>query len=106
MPVVGHPLRLRVRIPRYRCTAASCGREVFAHSTDRLARYILGRLMCFRMTIGAVARELGLSWGTVNTIALDAAQAIVAADTTRLDGVRVREESRRCLQNLVGYLRP
>ena len=68
VPVVGHPLRLLVRISRYRCTTTSCGREVFAHSTDRLARrgatttrrcarYILGRLMCFRMTIGAFARE-------------------------------------------------
>ena len=56
VPVVGHPLRLRVRMSRYRCTTTSCGREVFAHSTDRLARrgatttrrcarYILGRLV-------------------------------------------------------------
>ncbi len=41
------------------------------------------------MTIAAVVRELGLSRGTVNTIAMDATQAIVAADTTRLDRVRV-----------------
>ena len=45
--------------------------------------------MIDRMTIAAVARELGLSWDTVNTIAMDATQMIVAADTTRLDGVRV-----------------
>src|ERR1700756_4551367 len=38
VPVVGHPLRLRVRVPRYRCTATNCDREVFAHNTDRLAR--------------------------------------------------------------------
>jgi transposase len=68
VPVVGNPLRLRVRMSRFRCTTTSCGREVFAHSTDRLARrgatttrrcarYILGRLMCFRMTTGAFARE-------------------------------------------------
>jgi transposase len=100
VPVVGHPLRLRVRVPRYRCTAIDCDREVFAHNTSRLARpgwsttrrcarYILRRLMIDRMTVAAVARELGLSWDTVNTIALDATQMIVAADTTRLDGVRV-----------------
>jgi transposase len=100
VPVVGHPLRLRVRVPRYRCLTAECSREVFAHDTDRLARrgwsttrrcarYILRRLMIDRMTVSAVARELGLSWDTVNTIALDATQMIVAADTTRLDGVRV-----------------
>ena len=97
---VGHPLRLRVRVPRYRCTAAGCEREVFAHNTDRLARrgasttrrcarYICRRLMIDRATVAAVARELGLSWDTVNTIALDATQIIVADDTTRLEGVRV-----------------
>ena len=43
------------------------------------------RLMIDRMTIAAVARELGLSWDTVNTIAMDATQMIVAADTTRLE---------------------
>lgn len=100
VPVVGHPLRLRVRVPRYRCTAADCDREVFAHNTSdlarpgwsttrRCARYILRRLMIDRLTVSAVARELGLSWDTVNTIAMEATQAIVAADTTRLDGVRV-----------------
>ena len=80
--------------------AAGCRREVFAHNTSRLARpgwsttrrcarYILRRLMIDRVTVAAVARELGLSWDTVNTIAMDATQMIVAADTTRLDGVRV-----------------
>ena len=80
--------------------SSQCQREVFAHNTSRLARpgwsttrrcarYILRRLMIDRATIAAVARELGLSWDTVNTIAMDATQMIVAADTTRLDGVRV-----------------
>src|SRR6478736_3239038 len=100
VPVVGHPLRLRVRVPRYRCVNTACDREVFAHNTDRLARrgwsttrrcarYILRRLMIDRATVAAVARELGLSWDTVNGIAMDATAMIVAADTTRLDGVRV-----------------
>jgi transposase len=100
VPVVGHPLRLRVRLPRYRCVNTACEREVFAHNTDRLvrrgwtttrrcARYICRRLMIDRATVAAVARELGLSWDTVNTIAMDATQVIVANDTTRLDGVRV-----------------
>ncbi len=74
-PVVGPPLRLRVRVPRYRCVNSACEREVFAHNTDRLARrgwsttrrcarYIVGRLMIDRATVAAVARELGLSWDT------------------------------------------
>jgi transposase len=37
VPVVGHPLRLRVRVPHYRCTSTDCDREVFAHNTSRLA---------------------------------------------------------------------
>ena len=100
VPVVGHPLRLHVRVPRYRCVAADCEREVFAHNTDRLARrgwstprrcarYICRRLMIDRATVAAVARELGLSWDTVNTIAVNATGMIVAADIGRLDGVRV-----------------
>ncbi len=100
VPVVGHPLRLRVRVPRYRCVNTACEREVFAHNTSalarpgwsttrRCARYICHRLMIDRATVAAVARELGLSWDTVNTIAMDATQMIVANDTGRLDGVRV-----------------
>lgn len=100
VPVVGHPLRLRVQVPHYRCTVSTCKREVFAHNTDRLARrgwstprrcarYILRRLMIDRATVAAVARELGLSWDTVNAIAMDATPMIVAADAIRLDGVRV-----------------
>jgi hypothetical protein len=38
VPVAGHPMLLRVRIPRYRCTNTACKREVFCHDTVRLAR--------------------------------------------------------------------
>ncbi len=79
---------------------STCVREVFAHNTDRLARrgasttrrcarYICRRLMIDRATVAAVARELGLSWDTINTIAMDATATIVATDTTRMDGVKV-----------------
>ena len=98
VPVVGHPLRLRVRVPRYRCVNTACEREVFAHNTSRLARpgwsttrrcarYICHRLMIDRATVAAVARELGLSWDTVNTIAMDATQQIVAARISQLDSL-------------------
>jgi hypothetical protein len=100
VPVAGHPLRLRGTGSRYRCTTTECSWEVFADNIDRLARpgwsttrrctrYVLRRLMIDRMTVSAVARELGLSWDTVNAIAIDATQTIAAADTHRLDGVRV-----------------
>jgi transposase len=97
VPVVGHPLRLRVRVPRDRCPAADCAREVFAHNTSRLARpgasttrrcaRYMRRLMIDRATVAAVAQELVLSRDTGNT--LDATRMIIAADTSRLDGVRV-----------------
>lgn len=45
--------------------------------------------MIDHMTVSAVARELGPSRDTVNAIVVDATQMIVAADTHRLDGVRV-----------------
>jgi transposase len=32
VPVVGHPLR--VRVPRYRCVNTTCDREVFAYNTS------------------------------------------------------------------------
>ena len=62
VPDVEHPLRLRVRVPRYRCTATDCDREVFAHNTSdfraagwsttrRCARFILRRLMIDRLTV-------------------------------------------------------
>ncbi|MGW3485678.1 ISL3 family transposase [Rhodococcus indonesiensis] len=100
LPVVGHPLQLRVRVPRYRCESASCEREVFRHNTDRLARpggsttrrcarHILRRLMIDRTSVAAIARELGLSWDTVNAIAVEATTGLLAADPARLDSVRV-----------------
>ena len=38
VPVAGHPMQLRVRVPRYRCRHDGCAREVFCHDTSRLAR--------------------------------------------------------------------
>jgi len=100
VPVAGHPLQLRVRVPRYRCTHDGREREVFCHDTSRLARpgwsttrrcaqFVLRRLMVDRTTVAAVARELGRSWDTVNSVAMEATRTLLAADTTRLDGVRV-----------------
>jgi len=100
VPVAGHPLRLRVRLPRYRCPEPGCERAVFCHDSNRLARprasttrrcarFVLRRLMLDRTTVAAVARELGLSWDTVNTIAVAATKTIVAADPARFDRVSV-----------------
>ncbi|MDT7746046.1 MAG: hypothetical protein QOE59_5124 [Actinomycetota bacterium] len=101
VPVVGHPLELRVRVPRYRCVHDGCVREVFCHDTSRLARpgwsttrrcaqFILRRLMLDKATVTAVARELGRCWDTVNSIAVKATTGLLlTAGPARLDGVRV-----------------
>ena len=101
LPVAGHPLQLRVRVPRYRCTTAGCERVIFCHDTSQLARagatttrrcarYVLRRLILDRVTVAAVARELGRSWDTVNTIAVEATTELLATvGPARLDGVRV-----------------
>jgi transposase len=101
VPVVGHPLELRVRLPRYRCVHDGCDREVFAHDSIRLARpgwsttrrcagFVLRRLAIDKATVSAVARELGRSWDTVNSIAVAATgELLLTAGPARLDGVRV-----------------
>lgn len=101
VPVVGHPLELRVRVPRYLCAYDGCAREVFCHDTSHLAKpgaattrrcaqYILRRLVLDKATVAAVARELGRSWDTVNTIAVEATTALLlTAGPARLEGVRV-----------------
>jgi transposase len=101
VPVVGHPLVLRVRLPRYRCLHDGCVREVFAHDSSQLARpgtattrrcaqYVLRRLALDKATISTVARELGRSWDTVNDIAGQATrELLLAAGPARLDGVEV-----------------
>jgi transposase len=33
VPVAGHPMLLRVLVPRYRCTDPACEREVFCHDS-------------------------------------------------------------------------
>jgi transposase len=101
LPAAGHPMQLRVRVPRYRCPAAACERVIFSHDTSalaragasttrRCARYVLRRLVVDRTTVAAVARELGRSWDTINTIAIEATtELLAAAGPARLDGVTV-----------------
>ena len=59
-------------------------------TTRRCARYVLRRLMIDRTTVSAIAVELGVSWHTVNPIAMGATAALVAAaGPDRLAGVRI-----------------
>jgi transposase len=51
---------------------------------------VLRRLALDKATVSAVARELGRSWDTVNSIAVEATrELLLAAGPARLDGVRV-----------------
>ncbi|GAC58502.1 putative transposase [Gordonia hirsuta DSM 44140 = NBRC 16056] len=99
VPTFAYPTRLHVRVPRYRCVNPGCAREVYraridsiaaprSQVTTRTTRWILQRLIGDKMSVAAVARALGLSWDTVNTIAAEAARRL-AYDGSRLDTVRV-----------------
>ncbi len=101
LPVAGYPLMLQVAVRRYRCSTPGCGRAVFnqdlgklaaprSSTTRRCARYVLRRLMIDRTTTAAIAAELGVSWHTVSSIAMQAtAGLIAAAGPDRLAAVQV-----------------
>lgn len=100
LPVVGHPTRLNIRIPRFTCNDPDCSAAVFrqridrvaapkAATTRRCARWILQRLAIDKMSVSAVAKALGLSWGTVNAVALSMTRHLVHGQPVHLDGVRM-----------------
>ena len=99
LPVVGFPTRLHVRVPRFTCTNASCGRKIFqatlscaddgAKLTHRVTRWILQRLAVDRMSVSATAKALGVGWELVNQVALEACRKLVYDDSPHLDGVRI-----------------
>lgn len=100
LPVVGHPTCLNIRIPRFTCADPACEVTIFQQrldtvaapkttTTKRCARWILQRLAIDKMSVSAVAKALGLSWGTVNTLALSLTRDLVYDQPGHLDGVRV-----------------
>ncbi|MFC5948382.1 helix-turn-helix domain-containing protein [Pseudonocardia lutea] len=61
-----------------------------ASTTRRCADYVLRRVAIDKATVAAVARDLGRSWDTVNSVAVAATEALLlTAGPARLDGVRV-----------------
>ena len=99
LPVVGHPTRLRVRLPRFTCLGDGCEVTIFrqridrvaapkASTTRRCARWILQRLAVDKMSVSAVARALGLGWNTVNALAVELTRELVFDRPGHLDGVR------------------
>ena len=99
LPVVRFPIRLHVTVPRFLCTATSCKRKIFQESltcaddgaklTHRATRWILQRLAIDRMSVSATVKALGVGWGLVNQVALDACRQLVYGDPYHLDEVRI-----------------
>ena len=99
LPIVGHPTRLHISVPRYLCDNPDCPTTIFradistivaprAQVTRRTTTWILRAMIVDKMSVKAVAAAIGMSWNTVNTLALDAARSLASAPA-RLDGVRV-----------------
>jgi transposase len=99
IPMAGHVTRLVVRVPRYRCVHDQCEQKIFtqrlacaepgAKTTRRCTRWILQRLAIDKMSIAAIARQVGLGWDLVNQLALSTVREIVYDTPGFLDGVRL-----------------
>jgi len=87
-PAAGHPVLLHVAVPRFVCQNTSCSRSIYRADishiaaprsvvTTRTQRWILQRIVADKMSVAAVAANLGIAWKTVNQIALDAARSLV-----------------------------
>lgn len=109
LPVAGHPARLHVRLPRYRCTGEQCPQSIFqqrlecaepgAKTTKRCTKWILQRLAIDKMSVKAVAKALGLGWDLVNRLALNTARSLVYDDPTHLDGVKILGVDEHCVRH-------
>ena len=99
LPIVGHPTRLHIAVPRYRCENSECATSIFradisaiaaprAQVTCRTTTWILRAMICDKMSVKAVAAAVGLSWNIVNTLACMAVKKLAAAPA-RLADVRV-----------------
>ena len=100
LPIVGHPTRPHVRVPRFICENTACEVRIFqqrtpmlaeprAKTTRRCTRWILQRLALDRTSVAAVAKALGLGWDLVNDLAISKIRTLVYDEPGHLDGVRV-----------------
>ncbi|MGB6244047.1 ISL3 family transposase [Gordonia sp. (in: high G+C Gram-positive bacteria)] len=99
LPITGHPVRLRVRVPRFTCDNDACSATIYRQSlpgaaddgtstTGRVTRWILQRLAIDKMSISAVAKSLGIGWDLTNDLALSAVSDLVYDQPGHLAGVR------------------
>jgi transposase len=100
LPIVGHPTKLHVRVPRFICDNHDCETRIFqqrmpllaearAKTTWRCTRWILQRLAIDRTSVSAVAKALGLGWDLVNDLALSKIRTMVYDQPGHFDRVRV-----------------
>ncbi len=112
LPVAGHPSRLHVRLARYRCVGEQCPQQIFQHrlecagvgakTTKRCTRWILQKLAIAKMSVKAIADELGLGWDLINRLALTSVRSLVYEDPTHLEGVRVLGVDEHCWSHVRG----
>src|SRR4051794_13944013 len=70
VPVVGHPLELRVRVSHSRCVHDGCARGLRPRQQPAGPPSVVDHP--WLGAVRAVARELRRSWGTMNSIAVAA----------------------------------
>lgn len=98
-PAAGRPVLLHVAVPRFVCRTADCPRTIFraniehiaaprAVITSRTTRWILQRIVEDKMSVDALAANLGVAWRIVNRVAVNAARTLVYANGSHLGGVR------------------
>lgn len=112
IPIADHPTRLRVRLPRFVCEGGECAQRIFQHQLDaaepgaktthRATTWVLKRLAIDKMSVAAVARDLGLGWDLVNQLAVDAARQLVYDDPAHLEGVRILGVDEHCWKHVRG----
>src|SRR5690625_648827 len=112
LPVAGHPCRLHVRLPRFECVGKECPRSIFQHrlecaevgakTTKRCTRWILQKLSASKMSVKAVADELGLGWDLVNRLALRRIRSLVYDDPRHLEGVKILGVDEHCWSHVRG----
>jgi transposase len=104
VPVGWRPTMLVVTVRRYRCPG--CG-HVWRQDTTAAAapRSKLSRAAVLwalksgvvdQLSVARAAASLGASWHTVNDAVLDAGQALLIDDPTRMEGVRVLGVDEHC----------
>lgn len=90
---------LHVAVPRFVCRTVDCPAMIFRANiehiaaprtviTSRTTRWILQRIAIDKMSVAAVAANLGVAWKIVNRAAAEAARTLVYANPSHLSGVR------------------